>query len=211
MDPFIQQDPFESDQDEWDWFDLSLGINPPPTDVPCHGFSLISKVARGRKMRIQSRRSGRMVEESMDSLGIDSRWLDIRVTTGREEERSTTELLATSCKGKGKTTFRTFLLKGKAIVESKASPVPMTVGGGKVETVVLEAVPGEVRVVNIRNIPAKLEQRRRVCILPGGYRAEPSERRQRQREDQGRDGSADERVINTAREESERPKTPWLD
>ena len=51
-------------------------------------------------MRIQSRRSGRMVEESMDSLGIDSRWLDIRVTTGREEERSTTELLATSCKGK---------------------------------------------------------------------------------------------------------------
>ncbi|KAF5774248.1 hypothetical protein HanXRQr2_Chr13g0598111 [Helianthus annuus] len=61
-------------------------------------------------MRIQSRRSGRMVEESMDSLGIDSRWLDIRVTTGREEERSTTELLATSCKGKGKTTFRTFLL-----------------------------------------------------------------------------------------------------
>lgn len=54
------------------------------------------------------------------------------------------------------------------------------------------------KVVNIRNIPAKLEQRR-VCILPGGYRAEPSERRQRQREDQGRDGSADERVINTAR------------
>lgn len=50
-------------------------------------------------MRIQSRRSGRMVEESMDSLGINSRWLDIRVTTGREEERSTTELLATSCKG----------------------------------------------------------------------------------------------------------------
>lgn len=44
-------------------------------------------------MRIQSRRSGRMVEESMGSLGIDSRWLDIRVTTGREEERSTTELL----------------------------------------------------------------------------------------------------------------------
>ncbi|KAI3821041.1 hypothetical protein L1987_08597 [Smallanthus sonchifolius] len=32
-------------------------------------------------MRIQSRRSGRMVEESMDSLGIDSRWLDIRVIT----------------------------------------------------------------------------------------------------------------------------------
>lgn len=61
-------------------------------------------------MRIQSRRSGRMVEESMDSLGIDSRWLDIRVTTGREEERSTTELLATSCKGKDKTTFHTFLL-----------------------------------------------------------------------------------------------------
>ncbi|GJR83482.1 cytochrome c oxidase subunit 2 [Tanacetum coccineum] len=56
-------------------------------------------------MRIQSRRSGRMVKESMDSLGIDSHWLDIRVTTGREEERSTTELLATSCKGKDKTTF----------------------------------------------------------------------------------------------------------
>ncbi|GJT58573.1 hypothetical protein Tco_1002106 [Tanacetum coccineum] len=74
------------------------------------GLFLISKVARGWKMRIQSRRSGRMVEESMDSLGIDSRWLDIRVTTGREEERSTTELLATSCKGKDKTTFRTFLL-----------------------------------------------------------------------------------------------------
>nr|GFD00859.1 hypothetical protein [Tanacetum cinerariifolium] len=56
-------------------------------------------------MRIQSRRSGRMVEESMDSLGIDSRWLDIRVTTGREEERSMTELLATSCKGKDKPPF----------------------------------------------------------------------------------------------------------
>lgn len=61
-------------------------------------------------MRIQSRRSGRMVEESMGSLGIDSRCLDIRVTAGREEERSTTELLATSWKGKDKTTFRTFLL-----------------------------------------------------------------------------------------------------
>lgn len=36
MDQFIQQDPFGSDQDEWDWFDLSLGIHPPPTDVPCH-------------------------------------------------------------------------------------------------------------------------------------------------------------------------------
>ncbi|GJW43980.1 hypothetical protein Tco_0072779 [Tanacetum coccineum] len=88
-----------------------------PVRACCHagksgafGLFLISKVARGRKMRIQSRRSGRMVEESMDSLGIDSRWLDIRVTTGREEERSTTELLATSCKGKDKTTFRTFLL-----------------------------------------------------------------------------------------------------
>jgi hypothetical protein len=34
-----------------------------------------------------------MVEESMGSLGIDSRCLDIRVTAGREEERSTTELL----------------------------------------------------------------------------------------------------------------------
>lgn len=74
------------------------------------GFSLISQVARGRKMRIQDRRSGRMVEESMGSLGIDSRCLDIRVTAGREEERSTTELLATSWKGKDKTTFRTFLL-----------------------------------------------------------------------------------------------------
>lgn len=42
-------------------------------------------------MRIQSRRSGRMVEESMDSLGIDSRWLDIRVTTAgkrRDQRRS---------------------------------------------------------------------------------------------------------------------------
>ncbi|GJX49937.1 hypothetical protein Tco_0276782 [Tanacetum coccineum] len=68
------------------------------------------KVARGQKMRIQSRRSGRMVEESMDSLGIDSRWLDIQATTSREEESSTTELLAISCKGKDKTTFRTFLL-----------------------------------------------------------------------------------------------------
>ena len=74
------------------------------------GFSLISQVARGRKIRIQSRRSGRMVEESMGSLGIDSRCLDIRVTAGREEERSTTELLATSWKGKDKTAFRTFLL-----------------------------------------------------------------------------------------------------
>ncbi|KAG6621694.1 hypothetical protein I3842_Q011000 [Carya illinoinensis] len=25
MDQFIQQDPFGSDQDEWDWSDLSLG------------------------------------------------------------------------------------------------------------------------------------------------------------------------------------------
>lgn len=60
-------------------------------------------------MRIQSRRSGRMIEESMGSLGIDSRCLDIRVRAGREEERSRTELLATSWKGKDKTTFRTFL------------------------------------------------------------------------------------------------------
>ncbi|KAI3679248.1 hypothetical protein L2E82_51543 [Cichorium intybus] len=66
-------------------------------------------------MRIQSRRSGRMVEESMDSLGIDSRWLDIRVTTGREEEGSTTELLATSCKGKDKTTFQSFSLLTNAL------------------------------------------------------------------------------------------------
>jgi hypothetical protein len=51
-----------------------------------------------------------MVEESMDSLGIYSHCLDIRVTAGREEERSTTKLLATSWKGKDKTTFRTFLL-----------------------------------------------------------------------------------------------------
>ncbi|GKC17228.1 hypothetical protein Tco_1014010 [Tanacetum coccineum] len=29
MDHFIQQDPFGSDQDEWDWFDLSLEINTP--------------------------------------------------------------------------------------------------------------------------------------------------------------------------------------
>jgi hypothetical protein len=49
-----------------------------------------------------------MVEESMGSLGRSC--LDIRVTAGREEERSTTELLATSWKGKDKTTFRTFLL-----------------------------------------------------------------------------------------------------
>lgn len=41
-----------------------------------------------------------MVEESMDSLGIDSHCLDIRVTAGREEEKSTTKLLATSWKGK---------------------------------------------------------------------------------------------------------------
>lgn len=60
-------------------------------------------------MLIQSRRSGRMVEESMGSLGIDSRCLDIRVTAGREEERSTTKLLATSWKGKDKTTFHIFL------------------------------------------------------------------------------------------------------
>ncbi|KAL0329114.1 UNVERIFIED_CONTAM: hypothetical protein Sradi_4898100 [Sesamum radiatum] len=51
-----------------------------------------------------------MVEESMGSLGIDSRCLDIRVTAGREEERSTTKLLATSWKEKDKTTFCTFLL-----------------------------------------------------------------------------------------------------
>jgi hypothetical protein len=46
-----------------------------------------------------------MVEESMGSLGIDSRCLDIRATAGQEEERSTTELLATSWKGKDETTF----------------------------------------------------------------------------------------------------------
>lgn len=51
-----------------------------------------------------------MIEESMGSLGIDSPCLDIGVTAGREEERSTTELLSTSWKGKDKTTFRTFLL-----------------------------------------------------------------------------------------------------
>lgn len=44
-------------------------------------FFFISKVARDRRILIQSRRSGRMVEESMGSLGIDSRCLDIRVTT----------------------------------------------------------------------------------------------------------------------------------
>ncbi|GKD71726.1 putative ribonuclease H-like domain-containing protein [Tanacetum coccineum] len=38
MDQFIQQDPFGSYQDEWNWFDLSLGINPLPIDVPCHDF-----------------------------------------------------------------------------------------------------------------------------------------------------------------------------
>ena len=47
-----------------------------------------------------------MVEESMDSLGIDSHCLDIRVTAGRDEEKSTTKLLV----GKERTTFRTFLL-----------------------------------------------------------------------------------------------------
>ncbi|GJT11673.1 hypothetical protein Tco_0858715 [Tanacetum coccineum] len=48
------------------------------------------KVAQGRKTRIKSIRSGRMVEESMDSL-VDSRWLDIQVTTDREEEKSTSQ------------------------------------------------------------------------------------------------------------------------
>ncbi|GJT84610.1 cytochrome c oxidase subunit II [Tanacetum coccineum] len=79
-----------------------------PVRACCHAGkseAFSRKVARGQKMRIQSRRSRRMVEESMDSLGINSRWLDIRVTTDREEERSMTELLATSCKGKDKTTF----------------------------------------------------------------------------------------------------------
>lgn len=41
-----------------------------------------------------------MVEEFMGSLGIDSRCLDIRATTGQEEEGSMTELLPTSWKGK---------------------------------------------------------------------------------------------------------------
>ncbi|KAL0290937.1 UNVERIFIED_CONTAM: hypothetical protein Scaly_2653300 [Sesamum calycinum] len=77
------------------------------------------KVARGRKIGIQSRGSGRMVEESMGSLGIDSRCLDIRVTAGREEERSTTKLLATSWKEKDKTTFRTFLLVQNSNSERK--------------------------------------------------------------------------------------------
>ncbi|CAK9168350.1 unnamed protein product [Ilex paraguariensis] len=36
-----------------------------------------------------------------------------------------------------------------------ASPVPMTVGGGKVETVVLEAVPGEVRGKGVGKLPLK--------------------------------------------------------
>lgn len=60
-----------------------------------------------------------MVEESMGSLGIDSRCLDIRVTAGREEERSTTKLLATSWKEKDKTTFRTFLLVQNSNSERK--------------------------------------------------------------------------------------------
>lgn len=29
MDQFIQQDPFGSNQDEWDWSDLSLGCKTP--------------------------------------------------------------------------------------------------------------------------------------------------------------------------------------
>lgn len=37
-----------------------------------------------------------MVEESMGLLGIDSHCFDTRVTTGQEQERSTTKLLATS-------------------------------------------------------------------------------------------------------------------
>lgn len=60
-----------------------------------------------------------MVEESMGSLGIDSRCLDIRVTAGREEARSTTKLLATSWKEKDKTTFRTFLLVQNSNSERK--------------------------------------------------------------------------------------------
>ena len=32
MDQFIQQDPFGSDQDEWDWSDLSLGCKTPTAD-----------------------------------------------------------------------------------------------------------------------------------------------------------------------------------
>lgn len=32
MDQFIQQDPFGSDQDEWDWSDLSLGCKTPAAD-----------------------------------------------------------------------------------------------------------------------------------------------------------------------------------
>jgi len=32
MDQFIQQDPFGSDQDEWDWSDLSLGCQTPAAD-----------------------------------------------------------------------------------------------------------------------------------------------------------------------------------
>lgn len=33
MDQFIQQDPFGSDQDEWDWSDLSFGCKT-PADEP---------------------------------------------------------------------------------------------------------------------------------------------------------------------------------
>lgn len=32
MDQFIQQDLFGSDQDEWDWSDLSLGCKTPAAD-----------------------------------------------------------------------------------------------------------------------------------------------------------------------------------
>jgi hypothetical protein len=32
MDQLIQQDPFGSDQDEWDWSDLSLGYKTPAAD-----------------------------------------------------------------------------------------------------------------------------------------------------------------------------------
>nr|GLL21508.1 hypothetical protein MANES_18G017500 [Ipomoea trifida]GMD87913.1 hypothetical protein MANES_18G017500 [Ipomoea batatas] len=32
MDQFIQQDLFGSDQDEWDWSDLSLGCQTPAAD-----------------------------------------------------------------------------------------------------------------------------------------------------------------------------------
>jgi hypothetical protein len=70
-----------------------------------------------------------MVEESMGSLGIDSRCLDIRVTAGREEERSTTKRLATSWKEKDKTTFRTFLLVQNSNSERKTRRLDLPAGG----------------------------------------------------------------------------------